>query len=74
MAGSIRRFTVAAFGLPFLFLMMSGLARANFIFVDTLDGGSDVSSCTLPDAIEAANDGISVNGCSSFIVRDPTKY
>ena len=40
MAGSNRRFTLAAIALPFLFLAMSGLARANDIFVNTLDGGS----------------------------------
>jgi len=38
MAGSNRRYTVAAIALPFLFLVMSGLARANNIFVNTTDG------------------------------------
>jgi hypothetical protein len=64
MADRNRRFTVAAFVLPLLFLAMSGLARANVIIVNTLDGGSDASFCTLPDAIESANDGFGVAGCT----------
>ena len=63
MAGSNRRYTVAAIALPFLFLVMSGLARANVIIVNTLDGGSDPSLCTLPDAITSANTGSEVGGC-----------
>jgi len=36
MAGSNRRFTLAAITLPFLLVVMSGLARANTIFVNSL--------------------------------------
>ncbi len=63
MAGSNRRFAFAAAALPFLFLVMSGLARANTIFVNTLDGGSDPTLCTLPDAIASANIDHPVGGC-----------
>jgi hypothetical protein len=63
MAGSIRRFTVAALVLPLFLLVISGRARADVIFVNTLDGGSDVAACTLPDAIESANNGIAAGGC-----------
>jgi hypothetical protein len=42
---------------------MSGLARANFIIVNTLDGNTDPSLCTLPDAIVSANTGSEVGGC-----------
>ena len=63
MAGSNRRFAFAAVALPFLFLVMSGLARANTIFVNTLDGGSDPTLCTLPDAIASANIDVPVGGC-----------
>ncbi len=63
MAGSSRRFAFGAAALPFLFLVMSGLARANVIFVNTLDGGSDPTLCTLPDAIASANIDLAVGGC-----------
>jgi hypothetical protein len=66
MAGSNRRYTLAAIALPFLFVAMSGLARATTIFVNTTSGlGGFFSSpvCTLPDAIEAANSGFPVAGC-----------
>ena len=66
MAGSNRRFTVAAIALPLLILVISGRARANLIFVNTLDGGSDAAPlCTLPDAIAAANSNLVVNGCTA---------
>jgi predicted outer membrane repeat protein len=66
MAGSNRRFTLAAIALPLLLLVISGRARANIIFVNTLDGGSDAAPlCTLPDAIAAANSTFAVNGCSA---------
>src|SRR5260221_9516961 len=61
-----RRSTLAAIALPLLLVTMSGLARANIIFVNTLDGGSDAAPlCTLPDAIAAANSTFAVNGCSA---------
>jgi hypothetical protein len=66
MAGSNRRYTLAAIALPFLFVAMSGMARATTIFVNTTSGlGGFFSSpvCTLPDAIEAANSGFPVAGC-----------
>ena len=66
MAGSNRRFTLAAITLPFLLVVMSGLARANTIFVNTLEGGSDATLCTLPDAIATANTGFAVGGCFIF--------
>ena len=66
MAGSNRRFTLAAIALPFLLVVMSGLARANTIFVNTLEGGSDGTLCTLPDAITSANSGFEVGGCFIF--------
>src|SRR5260221_7015975 len=59
-----RRSTLAAIALPLLLVMMSGLARANIIFVNTLDGGSDAAPlCTLPDAIATANSGFAQGGC-----------
>ncbi len=66
MAGLNRRYTLAAITLPFLFVVMSGVARATSILVNTTSGlGGFFSSpvCTLPDAIEAANSGSTVAGC-----------
>ena len=64
MADRNRRFTFAAFALPFLFLAMSGLARANTIVVNTLDGGSQpFPLCTPDDAVVAANTAIIHSGC-----------
>jgi len=64
MAGSNRRYTFAAIALPFLFLVMSGLARATNIFVNTTDGESPAAPlCSLPDAITAHNLQTIVNGC-----------
>ena len=55
MAGSNRRVTLAAIALPFLFVAMSGLARANDIFVNTPGSGSESAPlCTLEDAVAAA--------------------
>jgi len=52
--------------LPFLFLVMSGLARANNIFVNTTDGESPAAPlCSLPDAITAHNLQGMVNGCAA---------
>ena len=66
MAGSNRRFTVAAVVLPLLFLVMSGWARANEIFVNTTDGESPAAPlCSLPDAITAHNLKIPINGCAA---------
>ena len=64
MAGSSRRYTLAAFAVPFLFLAMSGLARANTIIVNTLDGGSQYKLCTLQDAVVAAETQAPVHGCA----------
>lgn len=64
MAGSSRRLTLAAIALPILFAVMSGLAHANFITVNTTDGESPAFPlCSLPDAITAHNIQSSVNGC-----------
>jgi hypothetical protein len=63
MADPNRRFRLAAVVLPLLFLAMSGMARATTIFVDTNNGGSVPSHCTLPDAIHAANNHTPQNGC-----------
>jgi hypothetical protein len=65
MAGSSRRYTLAAFAASFLFLAMSGLARANTIIVNTLDGGSDYKLCTLQDAVTAAEEQEPVHGCAT---------
>jgi hypothetical protein len=66
MAGLNRRFTLVAAVLPFLFVVMSGLARANIIVVNTTDGESDLAPlCTLPDAVAAHNSGVPVNGCAA---------
>jgi hypothetical protein len=69
MAGSSKRFTFAAVVLPFLFLVMSGSARAipiNVITVNTLFGGSVIAvpgPCSLTDAVAAANAGATVQNC-----------
>ena len=64
MADRNRRFKVVAIALPLLFLVMSGLARANDIFVNTTDGESPAAPlCSLPDAITAHNLHSTVNGC-----------
>jgi hypothetical protein len=64
MADRNRWFTGAAIALPFLFLVMSGLARANEIVVTTTSGESVSGQCSLVDAITAANEGSQVNGCA----------
>ncbi len=69
MAISDRRFMVAALVLPLFLLVISGRARADLIFVDTLDGNSDPGACTLPDAIGSANSAIPEGGC--FIIPAP---
>lgn len=69
MAGSSKRFTLAAVVLPFLFLVMSGSALAvppNVITVNTLFGGSVIAvpgPCSLTDAVAAANLGTTVQNC-----------
>src|SRR5580700_5179902 len=66
MAGSNRRLAVAAVVLPLLFLVMSGLARANDIFVNTTSGESELAPlCSLPDALTAHNLEVAVNGCGA---------
>ncbi len=69
MADRNRRYTVAAIALPFFLMVMSGLARANLIFVTSLDGDTDAGACTLPDAIGSANTGTPEGGC--FILLAP---
>src|SRR6202046_3636791 len=64
MADQNRRFTFAAFALPFLFIAMAGVARANTIVVNTLDAGSQpFPLCTLEDAVAAANTQSVHGGC-----------
>jgi hypothetical protein len=63
MAISNRRFMVAALVLPLFLLMISGRARANLIYVNTLDGNTDTAACTLPDAIESLNIDFAEGGC-----------
>jgi hypothetical protein len=66
MAGSNRRFAFAAVVFPLLFLVMSGLARATAIIVNTTDGESPAAPlCSLPDAITAHNLEIPINGCAA---------
>jgi hypothetical protein len=77
MAGSNRHLTVAAVALPFLFLAISGLARAiplNVIVVNTLSGGSVVGACSLPDAVTAANSKLAVNGCAAGTGNDEIEF
>jgi hypothetical protein len=65
MAGLNRRFSLAVVLLPLLFLVMSGLARANDIVVNTLSGESALAPlCSLPDAVVAHNTLAIVNGCA----------
>ena len=73
MADRNRRFTFAAFGLPFLFIMMSGLARANTIVVNTLDSGSQpFPLCTLEDAVLAAETQAIHGGCPAGTFNNDT--
>jgi hypothetical protein len=66
MAGSNRRFTLATIAVPLLLLMISGMARANDIFVNTLENDSQPAPlCTLEDAVAAANTQTAVNGCNA---------
>jgi hypothetical protein len=73
MAGLNRRFTFAAFALPFLFIAMAGLARANTIVVNTLDSGSQFFPlCTLEDAVLAAETQTIHGGCPAGTGNDDT--
>ena len=66
MAGSNRRLVLATIALSLLLLTISGLARANDIFVNTLETESQPAPlCTLEDAITAANTQTAVNGCNA---------
>jgi hypothetical protein len=71
MAGSSRRIALAAILLPILFVMMSGLAQAKNIFVNTTDGESPAFPlCSLPDAVAAHNIQSAVNGCPAGTAND----
>ena len=74
MAGSNRRFALAAVALPFLFLVMSGSAGAivpHVITVNTTDGESPAFPlCSLPDAVTAHNIHAAMNGCSAGTGND----
>jgi hypothetical protein len=71
MADRNRRFTLAAIALPFLFVMMSGLARATTFIVNTTDGESPAAPlCSLPDAITAHNIHAPMNGCPAGSSND----
>jgi hypothetical protein len=77
MGGSNRHLTVAAAALPFLFLAMSGLARAipiNVIEVNTLSGSSVGGECSLPDAVTAANTKAPVNDCAAGTGNDEIEF
>ena len=64
MAVRNRRDALAAVVLPFLFLAMSGLARAATIVVNTLDSGTQpFPLCTLEDAVLSANTQMVHGGC-----------
>src|SRR5579862_4504643 len=49
-----RRFTLAAFVLPFLLIAMPGLGRAATITVNTASDPGTAAQCDLRDAISAA--------------------
>ena len=71
MTGSSRRLTLAAIVLPILFVVMSGLAQAKDIFVNTTDGESPAAPlCSLPDAITAHNIQTAMNGCAAGTGND----
>src|ERR1700676_5208483 len=71
MAGSSRRIALAAITLPILFVVMSGLAQAKNIIVNTTDGESPATPmCSLPDAITAHNIQTAVNGCPAGTTND----
>jgi hypothetical protein len=71
MAGSGRRLTLAAIALPILFVVMSGLAQAKDIIVNTTDGESPAAPlCSLPDAISAHNIQTAINGCAAGTGND----
>jgi hypothetical protein len=71
MAGSSRRMALAAITLPILLVVMSGLAQAKNIIVNTTDGESPASPmCSLPDAITAHNIQTAVNGCPAGTAND----
>ncbi len=73
MADRNRRFTFAAFSLPFLLIAMAGLARANTIVVNTLDSGSQFFPlCTLEDAVLAAETQTIHGGCPAGTGTDDT--
>jgi len=57
--------------LPLLFLVMSGMARANDIVVNTISGESEpFPLCSLPDAIGAHNTHSIINGCGPGTSND----
>jgi len=65
MADRNRRFALAAIALPFLFLAMSGIGRANTITVTSLSDTGATGICVLRDAITAANSMTATNGCAA---------
>ena len=75
MADRNRRFTVAAIALPLLFLVMSGLARATNILVNTLDSGSPPAPlCSLEDAVLAADTKFPQDGCVAGTGNDTIEF
>src|SRR5260370_32337031 len=71
MADRNRRYSLAAIALPFLFVIIAGLARANEIFVNTTDGESPMApACSLPDAVMAHNSMAGLNGCAAGSAND----
>ncbi len=63
MAVSKRRLALGAIALSFFFLVMSGMAAAATITVDTLLDGSVAKHCTLRDAIIAADTKTATKKC-----------
>ena len=64
MADRIRSFAFGAVVLPFLFLAIPGLARANVIIVTTTAESAPFPDCSLDSAVLAANGGTTVQGCN----------
>ena len=64
MAARNRRYTLAAVTFPLFFLLMSAMARAATITVDTTSAGHVAGECTLEDAVKSANNQAAPSGSS----------
>ena len=74
MAARNRRFTLGAIALPLFFLLMSAMARAATITVDTLSPTSVSGHCNLSDAITAANTKAVVQACTAGSGTDTIEF